>query len=130
MIDNGNGIVTDEATSLMWQQVTPEKIMNWNRATTYCKNLKLGGYKGWRLPTITELRSLVDFSQYNPTIDSDCFPDTVLAFHWSSSTEESHIKYAWGVVFSYGHSYIINTNLSHYVRAVRGDKYSKKGDSL
>jgi hypothetical protein len=128
MIDNGNGTVTDEATSLIWQQITPEKIMNWNRATAYCKNLKLGGYKGWRLPTITELRSLVDFSQYNPTIDSDCFPDTVLAFHWSSTTEESHIKYAWGVAFSYGQSYIINTNHSHYVRAVCGDKYSKKGN--
>ena len=130
MIDNGNGIVTDEATSLMWQQVTPEKIMNWNRATTYCKNLKLGGYKGWRLPTITELSSLVDSTRSNPAIDSNCFPNTFLTFHWSSSTEESHTKYAWGVAFSYGQSYIINTNRSHYVRAVRGDKYSKKGNSL
>lgn len=129
MIDNGNGTVTDEATSLMWQQVTSEKIMNWNQAIVYCKNLKLGGYKGWRLPTITELSSLVDSTRSNPAIDSNYFPNTFLTFHWSSSTEESHIKYAWGVAFSYGQSYIINTNRSHYVRAVRGDKYSKKGDS-
>jgi hypothetical protein len=120
MIDNGNGTVTDETTGLMWQQVTSEKIMNWNQAIVYCKNLKLGNYKGWRLPTITELRSLVDFSRYNLAIDMDCFPDTVLAFHWSSSTEESPTKYAWGVAFSYGQSYIINTNRLHYVRAVKG----------
>jgi hypothetical protein len=121
MIDNGNGTVTDETTGLMWQQVTSEKIMNWNQAVVYCKNLKIGNYKkGWRLPTITELRSLVDFSRYNPAIDMDCFPNTVLAFHWSSSTEESPTKYAWGVAFSYGQSYIINTNRLHYVRAVKG----------
>ena len=43
MIDNGNGTVTDESTGLMWQQVTSEKIMNWNQAIVYCKNGQLIG---------------------------------------------------------------------------------------
>jgi tetratricopeptide (TPR) repeat protein len=31
--------------------------MNWDDAGTYCSSLTLGGFSGWRLPTIPEMRS-------------------------------------------------------------------------
>ena len=58
-IDNGNGTVTDDCTDLVWQN-SALTAMGWYEADTYCSanTPNLPG-SGWRLPTISELRSLV-----------------------------------------------------------------------
>lgn len=119
MIDNRDGIVTDEATGLLWQQKTPTKTMNWQNALTYCERLELGDHTDWRLPTITELLSLVDYSRYNPTVNTKYFPDTVSSYYWSSTTYAYNTYYAWGVYFHNGYDYSYYKNSSYYVRAVR-----------
>ena len=35
------------------------KVMDWDSAMEYAKNLRLGGYNDWRLPTIEELKEIV-----------------------------------------------------------------------
>jgi len=59
--DNGDGTVTDLVTGLMWQQDPGEKI-TYSQAVAGAEGLTLGGYTDWRLPTIKELYSLIDFS--------------------------------------------------------------------
>ena len=77
-MDNGNGTVSDNATGLMWQQDTARDggnydAMTWEEALAYCEALNLGGLTDWRLPTIKELRSLVDYGEYNPAINKTFF---------------------------------------------------------
>jgi len=52
------GICTDPATGFEWQETPTGGTMNWDSAVTHCQNLDLGGM-GWRLPNISELRTLV-----------------------------------------------------------------------
>ena len=59
--DNGDGTVTDNVTGLVWQQTMDEK-MTFEDAFKYAKNSTLGGYDDWRLPTIKELWSLMDYT--------------------------------------------------------------------
>ena len=50
----------DPATGLMWtgqSSLSFRGAMNWEDAGTYCSSLTLGGFSGWRLPTISEMRS-------------------------------------------------------------------------
>lgn len=59
--DNGDGTITDNVTGLMWQKDMGQK-MSFADATLAAKNLKLGGYSDWRVPTIKELYSLIQFT--------------------------------------------------------------------
>ena len=59
--DNGNGTVTDLVTGLMWQQNPGEKI-TYDQAVAGVSSFNLAGYTDWRLPSIKELYSLIDFS--------------------------------------------------------------------
>jgi len=59
--DNGDGTVTDLVTGLMWQ-ANPGEKMTYDQAATGASSFNLTGYSDWRLPTIKELYSLIDFS--------------------------------------------------------------------
>jgi hypothetical protein len=59
--DNGDGTVTDNVTNLMWQQTMNEK-MTYDEAVEYANSCNLGGYDDWRIPSIKELFSLIQFT--------------------------------------------------------------------
>lgn len=83
--DNGDGTVTDLNTGLMWAsspdltgdgQITIEDKMNTTEALAFAESFSLAGYDDWRLPTIKELYSLMNFSGITgttPYIDTDYF---------------------------------------------------------
>jgi hypothetical protein len=64
--DNGDGTVTDNVTGLMWQQDPGDK-MTYTEAAAAADSFELGGYDDWRLPSIKELYSLIDFSGLDPS---------------------------------------------------------------
>ncbi len=77
---NPGGTVTDETTGLTWAQSTGEKI-TWDGAVAGAAGSTLGDYDDWRLPTIKELYSLINFdgvgataqAASTPFIDADTF---------------------------------------------------------
>lgn len=48
----------DPDSKLVWSSKRSEEIL-WDDAVSYCENLDEGGHSDWRLPTICELRSLI-----------------------------------------------------------------------
>jgi hypothetical protein len=101
----------------MWQQATAPGTYNWEEALTYCENLTLpaGGYSDWRLPNRNELQSIVDYSRFNPAIDTNFFSDTAAAYFLSSTSSPA----AWSVAFNNGTVYYWHKGSRGYVRAVR-----------
>ncbi len=64
--DNGDGTITDLNTGLMWQKTPGGKVTH-TEAVANAKDLQLGGYNDWRLPSIKELYSLILFSGTDPS---------------------------------------------------------------
>ncbi len=101
--DNGDSTVTDLVTSLMWQQDPGDKV-TWDVAEAGAGAFSLAGYEDWRLPTIKELYSLI---QYSGTDPSSCGPnpncstvpfmdDEVFAFQYGDeSAGERMIDSQW-----------------------------------
>ena len=71
--DNGDGTVTDMGTGLMWQQDPGEKMYR-SQAVSGASSFRLAGYDDWRLPTIKELYSLIDFTGSTGMSAADSIP--------------------------------------------------------
>ncbi len=71
--DNGDGTVTDLKTGLIWQQ-DPGSKMTWEEAALGAESFNLAGYTDWRMPTIKELYSLIDFNGITGRSESDSTP--------------------------------------------------------
>ncbi len=74
----GDGTITDNVTGLMWQQspdtdgdgdIDEADKLSYAEALAGADTFSLAGYDDWRLPTIKELYSLIDFSGLDPNIN-------------------------------------------------------------
>lgn len=118
-----NGTVTDTKTGLTWQQSSSATGYTWGAGMTYCSSntASLPG-TGWRLPSVKELQSIVDFRVRNPAIDSTFFMGTYAdtGEYWSSTLMVNLQAEAWTIVFgSLGNLSWEPVTSSHYVRCVR-----------
>ena len=86
------------------------ELKNWDEAMQYAKNLRKGGFKDWRVPTIEELKIICKFISYCEIDQKNYF--------WSSSTS-SNPYVAYFVQFNDGYADGINKAAKCAVRYVR-----------
>ena len=118
--DDVNEVVTDNNTSLVWQDNSDAQtiLKDWQGAIDYCEAMDFAGQTDWRLPSITELESIVDTAN-TPTIKSE-FQNTISRLYWSSTTNAYNASGVWGVYFLTGYTESFGKTNNVYVRCVRG----------
>ncbi|MGA6826178.1 DUF1566 domain-containing protein [Nitrospira sp. NS4] len=114
--------VLDRETGLVWER-EPHSMANsfWSSALGLCANHTTGGRKGWRLPSIFELASLVDPSVIFPSLPaSHPFINIQPTLYWSATTATDLSTDAWFVNFANGLLSHEAKGLAHPFWCVRG----------
>ena len=113
LTDWGSNAVLDRETGLVWEQSVPSTAYAWGDARLQCTSRTTGARKGWRLPSVHELASLVDPATIASSGDplpaghpflpqGHPFGSIPLAGAWSATTDADAPTSAWFVVFSSG----------------------------
>ena len=135
-MDNNDGTLTDNLTGLVWLKNTNcFEMMDWESAKLAVNNLKDGdcgpdptliltdgsSAGAWRLPTMSELCTLIDFSRREPALPSGhVFSEFPPGYHWSATTLDYHSGMAWIVYFESGTTcYEGVTNQAGHILPVR-----------
>lgn len=80
----------------------------------------LCGFGDWRLPSVSELSSIVVLSKVVPAVDAQFFPNTLLPRFFTNQSLARDPNLAWYVYFSDGSVSATNKTDASHVRLVRG----------
>jgi len=114
--------VKDNLTGLIWARNANQLgRVTWFNALSSCNNLNYGGKTDWRLPTIQELCSLIDYSNFCPALPTGHpFNVVQLDYYWSSATYANGADYAWCVFLYHGLVDVSTKVTAYYAWPVRG----------
>lgn len=92
----------DNVTGLEWQRGL-SSVTSYQAAINYCNELSLGNKPYWRLPTVAELQTLVDYNGA-PAINTDIFGFVEAGSNrfWSITSVVNNNALAWYVSFETG----------------------------
>jgi hypothetical protein len=97
--------VLDKETGLVWERSPQTTAVSSANVRLTCANKAVGGRKGWRLPSLPELASLVDPSVASPgpTLSpGHPFLNVQSTNYWSASVHVENPALMWGVGFGNG----------------------------
>jgi len=131
-----NGSMKDTKTRLVWLRCSLGMSWNgsscegqtltytWREAVTEVNELnarKAAGRSDWRLPSMDELQSIVEFRCFKPAINLQAFPYTPESGFWTDTVSEGVSPRVIVVLFLHGKAYIANKNQRWRVRPVAGN---------
>ena len=111
---------TVSADGHIWQDSSniKDNFLTYEEAKAYCNELVLSGIKNWRLPSVKELRSIVDRTTFNPAINQN-FSYSTNGFFWSSTPYIGNNDQVWTIFFRDGNDYHQSKNDRAYVRCIK-----------
>lgn len=118
VLEGDGSAVTHSKTGLIWARCSlgqvwqggacvgaaqKENYFGAFEAVKRANNDRYLGFNTWHLPTVDELRSIVEFHCANPAINGEVFPNTPSSWFWSASPYDEFPYYGQPVDFGNGH---------------------------
>ena len=114
-----NNVVFDKETGLLWQRNPTIIKYDWNGAMDLCNKIYIANIGGWRLPTVEELRTLIDENRHPALPSGHPFINIQQSYYWSSTENAKFPGKAYLVNFAGGNvDYRDKSEANWYVLAV------------
>jgi hypothetical protein len=140
LVDNGDGTVSDLDTLLMWEKKTAGNVdttVSWATAASESVSAATGtsangeefsgslaSFQDWRLPSIIELETIVDFNPAGCGNGGACiaavFGPTHLGNYWAITSDQNDGAQAWVIGFDDGTLDVTAKSGAAETRVVRG----------
>jgi hypothetical protein len=122
--------VQDAATGLVWEREPDTFHGTWSEAPAHCTGRTVGGQHGWRVPTVQELKSLIDLEQHDPALPSGHpFRNIKSAIYWTATPSDTDDIIAWHVSFLSGEAVTDQKSQTRRVWCVREGDGAASGPS-
>jgi hypothetical protein len=130
VIDNNTGLMWERNLNWQWDKTTPPqgdwrpqdvfsykdgepRRRPYHEGVQYCKNLELGGYSDWRMPSMKEGHTIAHYASARPTIHMKYFKDVDPGIPgygdrgkggmWGGPIAPDHNNSGWHLGFIDGH---------------------------
>jgi hypothetical protein len=130
VIDNNTGLMWERNLNWQWETTTPPqgdwrpqdvfsykdgepRRRPYHEGVQYCKNLELGGYSDWRMPSMKEGHTIAHYASARPTIHTKYFKDVDPGIPgygdrgkggmWGGPIAPDHNNSSWHLGFIDGH---------------------------
>jgi hypothetical protein len=100
-----------------------EYYPDWNVLVNGSNTNNFCGYNDWRVPTLKELHSVIDYSRNMPTLDTVFFPNSTTGLYWTSSPVAESNEQAWAIYLLEPVKTQRTRTDELYVRLVRGGRH-------
>ncbi len=113
--------VTDNASGIVWQRTAGDAALDQAGAARYCAAYSTPSTPAgqWRLPSVVELSTLVDYGRHLPAIDPR-LAGTRPENYWTSTPVSSGSTQTWTVKFDFGEVVPVGNGHAAFVRCVHG----------
>ena len=121
---NNDNVIFDKETALMWQQSGSEEFMDYKNAKKYINELnnkQFAGFNDWRLSTLEEAMSLMEFEEQKDRYIDPIF-NREQCLIWTMD-QVKNLARQWAVHFDEGYCAPDELLEMIYVRAVRSGRY-------
>jgi len=90
-------------TGLIWKQEPDRSHDVWGASVARCLTKEVGGRKGWRAPSVEELKTLIDTAQHDPASPAGHpFSNIKSGNYWTAIPDPKDDIVAWQVSFFSG----------------------------
>jgi hypothetical protein len=123
--------VLDRETGLVWERFPDTVTLLWEQGQRHCYMREVGGRKGWRLPKVEEVASLVDTTQLRsgPALPNGHPFGDLPSVVWSITSNTLQPSSAWGVNLDDGNIVFLFKDSMRHTWCIRGaDGHVVDGD--
>lgn len=120
---NAKDVVLDTSTSLLWQDAQDNRdlALTYFEAEDYCEKLKIKQYQDFRLPTLNELQSIIDYTKYKPAVLTG-FLNAANETYWTTTPFADDSSEVWTIHFKKGERSVKGKHYDRNLRCVQSVK--------
>jgi hypothetical protein len=108
-----NAAVLDNETGLVWQRTVGPPVEDWEFAWSLCVANATGGRRGWRMPTVSELQSLIEPGASNPALPAGHPFVSAIGEIWTLTEHPSLVDYHYRVNLDSGFTGVVDGETPH-----------------